>query len=139
MNVSIKVYTKDQYWNHILTDLGVDVVSESSMADVILDEIDIQTPISVTDLQSILINAANNTEIIKSVFGKDVFLPALQHKIVVLIYKNPCINIKDLKSALGIAPDIATHSVENAIYQLRKIYGHDFILNENGGYKIGSI
>ncbi|MBR5904110.1 MAG: hypothetical protein IKZ49_01085 [Alphaproteobacteria bacterium] len=139
MNVSIKVYTKDQYWNHILTDLGVDVVSEPSTADVVFDDIDIQTPISAVNLQNILINAANNADVIKSIFGKDVFLPSLQHKIVVLIYKNPCINIKDLKSALGIAPDISTHSVENAIYQLRKNYGRDFILNADGGYKIGSI
>ena len=135
----MKVYTKDIYWKHILTDLGVEVSTESSMADVVLDEIGFQTPVSVKNLHNILINATGNTEIIKSIFGKEVFLPALQHKILVLLYKNPNMNVKELKSALGIAPDITTHSVENAIYQLRKTYGHDFILNVDGGYKIGHI
>lgn len=139
MDINIKVYTKDIFWKHILADLGVNVVDESSIADVNLDEIDLKTPISAKDLQNILINASNNTEIIKSIFGKDVFLPALQHKILVLLYKNPNMNVKELKSALGIAPDITTHSVENAIYQLRKAYGHDFILNTDGGYKIGHL
>ena len=47
--------------------------------------------------------------------------------------------MRELKLAVGLSPDITTHSVENAIYQLRKTFGHDFILNENGGYKIGRI
>ena len=72
-------------------------------------------------------------------FGRDVVLPELQRKIVVALYKNPNIQMRELKLAVGLSPDITTHSVENAIYQLRKTFGHDFILNENGGYKIGRV
>ena len=66
-------------------------------------------------------------------------LPALQRKIVVLLYKNPDISINELKELLGVLPNVTTHTVENAIYQLRKNYGHDFIINAKGKYKIGHI
>ena len=47
--------------------------------------------------------------------------------------------MRELKENIGFLPDITTHTVENAVYQLRKKYGHDFILNENGKYKIGHL
>ena len=136
---NIKVYASDKYWNHILTDLGVCVVDSSDVADVIFDDIDVQTPISVDDLQQLLLSQFNNNDIIRDVFGADTVLPQLQRKIIVALYKNPNIQMRELKLAVGLSPDITTHSVENAIYQLRKNFGHDFILNENGGYKIGRI
>ena len=136
---NIKVFTSDKYWNHILSDLGVCIVDNPDIADVIFDDIKIHTPISVNDLQKLILSNYNNNDIIVDVFGGDVVLPELQRKIVVALYKTPNININDLKKAVGLSPDITTHSVENAIYQLRKIYGRDFILNENGGYKIGRI
>lgn len=136
---NIKVYTSDIYWNHILIDLGVRVVDSSSIADVMFDELKIQTPISINDLQNVIISAFNNNDVINAVFGHDVVLPALQRKIIVALYNNPNMNINELKLAVGLSPDITTHSVENAIYQLRKNYGRDFILNIDGGYKIGRI
>ena len=136
---SIKIYTTDKYWNRIFTDLGASVVDSSNVADVIFDDIGVVAPVSLTELQNILIKASNNTDIIFNVFGKNIILPTLQHKIVVILYKNPNINMVELKSALGLSPEITTHSVENAIYQLRKIYGRDFIVNDKGKYKIGKL
>lgn len=136
---NIKIYTSDEYWNHILTDLGACVVDSADTADVIFDDIAIQNPVSVDDLQNLILSQFNNNDIIHAVFGRDVVLPQLQRKIVVALYKNPNIQIHDLKKAVGLSPDITTHSVENAIYQLRKTFGCDFILNENGGYKIGRV
>ncbi len=72
-------------------------------------------------------------------FGGNVKLSNLQRRLIVMLYKNPNINIHDLKNALGVAPDMTTHAVETAIYQLRKTYGHDIIENVNGKYKIGRI
>ena len=135
----IKIYASDRYWNQIFADLGADIVNSKNVADVIFDDIDIKTPISIPDLQNLIFNCQNNTDIIHNVFGKDVALSALQHKIVVLLYKNPDITMRDLKKALGLAPDVATHAVETAIYQLRKIYGHDFIQNIDGGYRLGQL
>ena len=135
----IKIYTSDTYWNHILTDLGADVVDSPKIADVIFDDADVNTPISVSDLKKIILDCADNNEIIQKIFGKNVVLPLLQHKIVVLLYKNPNLTMAELKNALGFLPSVATHVVENAVYQLRKVYGHDFIINNNGKYKIGKI
>ena len=136
---NIKIYTSDKYWHSILTDLGVNLVDAPDIADVVFDDIKIDAPVSVDDLQRIILTQFNNNDIIVSVFGHDIVLPELQRKIVVALYKNPNIKISELKLAVGLSPDITTHSVENAIYQLRKTFGHDFILNENGGYKIGCV
>ena len=136
---NIKVFTSDKYWNHILSDLGMCVVDNPLIADVIFDDINVNMPISVDVLQNIILSKFNNNDIILTVFGHDVVLPELQRKIIVALYKKPDININDLKRVVGFMPDITTHSVENAIYQLRKTYGHDFIINEKGGYKIGRL
>lgn len=136
---NIKIYASDKYWKKILTDLGANLVESPDCADVMFDDIKINTPISVYDLQSLILNQFNNDDIIVDVFGRDTVLPELQRKIVVALYKNPNIQIRELKLLVGVMPDITTHSVENAIYQLRKTFGHDFIINENGGYRIGRI
>ena len=136
---NIKIYTSDKYWHSIFADLGANLVESPDCADVIFDDIKINAPISVDDLQSLILNQFNKNDIIISIFGRDMVLPELQRKIVVALYKNPNIQMRELKLAVGVMPDIATHSVENAIYQLRKTFGHDFILNENGGYRIGRI
>lgn len=136
---NIKVYASDKYWNHILTDLGACVVDTPDVADVIFDDIKAIAPISVDEVQSYILSLFNNNDIVRDVFGKDVVLPALQRKIIVALYKNPNVQIRELKLLVGLSPDITTHSVENAIYQLRKTYGHNFIINENGGYKIGRL
>ncbi len=136
---NIKIYSDDIYWNRIFSDLGAVLTDSPNNADVVFDVSDITTPISVSELKNYLIMRANNSDIIKKVFNKDVVLPQLQHKIIVMLYKNPDVNISELKSLLGVNPDTTTHTVENAIYNLRKIYGHDFILNEKGKYRIGKL
>lgn len=136
---NIKIYASDKYWKSILADLGANLAESPNCADVVFDDIKINAPISVEDLQNLVLNQFNNNDIINNVFGRDIVLPELQRKIVVALYKNPNIQMRELKKAVGVMPDITTHSVENAIYQLRKTFGRDFIINENGGYRIGRI
>ena len=135
----IKIYTSDTYWNQIFSDLGAVMVDSAKLADVVFDDLKIDTPVSIVDLQNIILSKVDNCDIIRNVFGSDVKLSNLQRRLIVLLYKNPNINIHDLKNALGISPDITTHAVETAIYQLRKKYGHNIIENLNGKYKIGRI
>ena len=139
MASNIKIYATDEYWRHIFTDLGAVVVDSKNIADVVFDNMDVNLPISVSHLKSVIFVSLDNRDIIKNVFGQYVVLPALQHKIIVLLYKNPDISINELKELLGVLPNVTTHTVENAIYQLRKKYGHDFIINTKGKYKIGHI
>ena len=139
MMENIKIFASDKYWNRILTDLGASMVDSPENADIVFDEISPDAPISVADLQQLILDQYNNSDILQNIFGCDVNLPLLQRKIIVALYKKPNIQIHNLKTAVGLSPDATTHSVENAIYQLRKTFGHNFILNENGGYRIGRI
>lgn len=139
MAENIKIYATDEYWQHILADLGMTVVDAPNVADVVFDDLDITEPVSIQHLKSVIFDSLDNRDIIKSVFGQYVVLPALQRKTVVLLYKNPDVTINELKKLLGVLPNVTTHTVENAIYQLRKNYGHDFIINIKGKYKIGRI
>ena len=139
MMENIRIYTSDKYWRQIFIDLGVVVVDFPNLADVVFDDINIDTPISIPNLQTLVLNNIDNSAIVQSVFSKDVVLSNLQRRLIVFIYKKPDITMRELKLALGVSPEIATHAVETAIYQLRKKYGHDFIINKNGKYKIGRL
>lgn len=136
---NVKIYSSDRYWNQIFTDLGADFAESLNVADVVFDSTRVKKPISIPDLKKLIFDSLNSVDIIRQIFGKDVVLPTLQHKIAILLYKNPNISMPDLKKALGISTDVTSHAVENAIYQLRKIYGRDFIQNINGKYRIGHL
>lgn len=134
-----RIYTSDKYWRQIFTDLGLIVVDSPNLADVVFDDIDVETPISIMNLQTLILNRVDNADIVHNIFGTNVVLSNLQRKLIISLYKNPDITMRELKTILGMSPDIATHAVETAIYQLRKKYGHDFIINKNGKYKIGQL
>ena len=135
----IKIYSSDKFWNQIFTDLGISVAENADVADVIFDDIDIKMPISVIDLKNAVFTYLDNSDVVRSVFGANILLPVLQHKIIITLSKKPDITMAELKLLIGLSPDITTHTVENAIYQLRKKYGHDIILNINGKYRIGQL
>ena len=136
---NINIYTSDKYWGSIFSDLGAVVVDSANLADVVFNDKNIKTPVSINDLANMILNQVNNSDIIHTIFGYDVHLSNLQRRIIVLLYKNPNISIQMLKQALGITPDIASHATETAIYQLRKKYGRSIIQNTNGKYKIGHL
>ncbi len=115
------------------------VTTDSVLCDVNLDTLNLKTPVSPSLLKSSIIAATDNTAIIDSVFGEHVSLSPIQSRIVTLLYKTGGMSADNLKVALGYAPDATTHSVETTIYELRKLYGHDFIKNINGIFKLGRI
>lgn len=135
----ISIYATNKVWRKILIDLGATLVDDSKLADLNFDSLEVPNNLTPIELQSMILNAidANQREIIKKIFKKSENLPSLQKSIVVLLYKTSGISASDLKSVLGYSPDIATHTIDTAIYQLRKTYGKDFIKNENGKYFIG--
>ena len=135
----IRVYSADPYWRNILTDLGATVLNSPNATDLNLDSLNILMPVSPVQLKAALLDAADSSNIIHKVFGKNVRLSNLHTQIVVQLYKSGGMDSGTLKSVLGYSADAATHTVDTAIYQLRKIYGHDFIVNENGVYKIGKL
>ena len=135
----IRIYSADDVWRGILHDLGATVLDAPTNTDVNLDSLNIAMPVSPLELKSALIGASDASKIIRKVFGTNVRLSNLHTQIIVQLYKSGGMNSAELKTALGYSPDAATHTIDTAIYQLRKMYGHDFIVNENGVYHIGKL
>ncbi len=135
----IRIYTSDDAWRQILTDLGATVLDTPDASGIQFDSLGIEMPISGLGLKSAILGANDSGHILKKIFGTAPKLPHLQSQIIVLLYKTGGMGNDELKSALGYAPGIATHTIDNAIYQLRRKYGHEFIKNENGVYKIGKL
>ena len=135
----IRIYSADPYWRNILNDLGATVLDSLKKTDVNFDSLSILMPVSPTQLKAALLNAIDSSDIIRKIFGTNVRLSNLHTQIVVQLYKSGGMNSAALKSALGYSPDASTHTVDTAIYQLRKMYGHNFIVNDNGVYKIGKL
>ena len=134
-----KIFSSDPVWQHILAEFGATVVPDSVLCDVNLDALNLKTPISPAQLKSAIVAEIDGDTIIDSIFGRHVTLSPIQTKIVTLLYKSGGMSAGDIKIALGYAPDATTHSVETAIYGLRKLYGHDFIKNTNGIFALGRV
>ena len=135
----IRIYVSDHVWRQILADLGATVLDVPSSGDINFDDLNIPESIPALDLKSIILNARDNTDVLHKIFGEYVKLPYAQGKIVALLYRSDGMTIDQLKTALGYAPDVATHAIDTAIYQLRQKYGRDFIKNINGVYKLGEL
>jgi hypothetical protein len=134
----IRIYTDDTVWRKVLENFGAVAAANASVADIDFDSLNIAIPVSPLELKSVILNAIDKRQrdVVRSVFGRSVDLPRLQMQIVVLLYQTGGMFINDLKTVLGISPDIATHTIDAAIYRLRKTYGRDFIKNENGRYSL---
>ena len=135
----IRVYSADPYWCNILIDLGATVLDAPSTTDLNFDALNIVMPVSPIQLKVALLEANDSSNIIRKIFGTNVRLSNLHTQIVVQLYKSGGMNLGTLKSVLGYSPDATTHTVDTAIYQLRKLYGHEFIINDGGVYKIGKL
>ncbi len=132
----IVIYTADNVWREILCDLNATIADSAAVADLDFDSMDVPAALNPIELKSLLLNAADaaRKNIINNVFGKDVALSDLQMRIVSLLYNSGGVSAEQLKSRLGFAPNVATHAADTAIYNLRKIFGRDFIKLENGKY-----
>ena len=87
-----------------------------------------------------ILAAADDGNIVRRVFGRDVRIPPHQARIISALYKSPDgIDANGLKVALGYSADAATHATTTAIYQLRRKYGRDFIINSDGVYRLGHV
>lgn len=135
----IRVFSSDAVWRHILTALDVAVADAPGSADVNLDELNPDLPISIPKLKVLLSDAAQNDGIIRRILGDGATLPRGLGRLVAMLYKSGGMSAAELKSALGYSPDATTHVIEASIYQLRKIYGRDFIQNKNGVYSLGRV
>ncbi|MDW2974485.1 MAG: hypothetical protein R8M70_00280 [Alphaproteobacteria bacterium] len=135
----VRIYTSDTIWRQILTDFGATVLDVPNSMDINFDNLHIVPPLNSMELKTVILNAGDQATILRAVFGTDVFLSHQQSLIVVALYKSGGMTMHDLKNVLGYAPDVATHTIDTAIYQLRRTYGREFIINTNGVYRIGKL
>ena len=122
-----------------MSDLNAVVVEDANLADVDLDSLELNTPVVPMELKSAIISALDDSKVLLSVFGRTVSLSPIQRRIVVCLGKSGGMTAEELKLALGYVRDTTTHTVDTAIYGLRKLFGRDFIVNENGIFKIGGV
>jgi len=133
----ITFWTDDAVWRHILVDLGAEFAEKKS-ADVVFSSGKKLSPLELK--QEILrLASARENEVIKKICGDSAPLSGPQRKILVALHRAGPNGVaaEDLQQQLGYASDAATNAVNTAIYQLRKILGRDFIINDNGKYKLG--
>lgn len=135
----VRIYSSDAVWRKILADFNAVVVDARSAGCLDFDALNITSPVSAIELKSIVLNAIDCSGIICRVFGRHVAMPRLQAHIVAMLYNTGGMTMAELKDAMGISPDVATHTIDNAIYQLRKAHGREFIQNNNGIYSIGKL
>lgn len=135
----IRIFTSDSVWRQILTDFNAELVDDAMSADVDFDSVILNMPVSPLDLKTAVIQAQDDTEILNSIFGRHVDLTPVQRTIVTRLKKSGGMTTDELKKTLGYAQDATTHAVDTAIYGLRKLFGRDFIINENGMFKIGGV
>lgn len=139
MLAGIRIYTSDIVWRQIFSDLNATVVDSSFSADLNFDDIAPKKPLTPIELKSLILSEIDTSELLRGIFGHDVFLSRIQTQIIVLLHRNQGLTAVQLKQALGYPSDIATNSIDTAIYQLRKKYGRNFIENDGGVYKLGRI
>lgn len=135
----VRIFASDKIWRQILADFGATVLDAPTAVDINFDELDIHDIISPLRLKALILSATDGADVLVRIFGRHVSLPYLQSQIVILLYKTGGLSASGLRGALGFAPDVTTHTIDTAIYQLRQKYGRDFIKNIDGVYKIGRL
>ncbi len=139
MLTGLRIFTADKVWKKIFSELNATLVDSPDIMTLNFDELKFNTPLSCLELKRLIIDALDNTKILYKIFGKRVKLSDLQTQILVLLYKSGGTTVSDIKKYLGYSPDVATHTIDTAIYQIRKTFGTGFITNEEGVYKIGKL
>lgn len=135
----IRIFSDDKVWRQILSELNAVVLDAPTVTDINLADLDLLGPIQPMELKARILSAADNSRILNQVFGVPTSLPYIQGKLVVALYKSGGMSSADLKRVLGYAADTSTHTVDTAIYQLRRKFGRDFITIDNGVYRLGRI
>lgn len=136
----IKIFSSDPVWRQILSEFGATVSAVMDATCVDFDGLDINMPATPIAIKTAIQNAIDgNIQQLHQIFGRSVHLPYTQAQIVLLLHKTGGMSASDLRTALGYSPNATTHTVDTSIYQLRKTFGRDFIINSDGVYKLGRI
>ncbi|MDE5615420.1 MAG: helix-turn-helix domain-containing protein [Alphaproteobacteria bacterium] len=135
----VRIYTSDVLWRQILGDFGAILLDAPTATDINFDTIDVPEKITPIQLKALILGAVDNSGIIARLLGPGTTLPRMQGRVVALLYKSGGMRAAEIKDALGYSPNAATHTVDTAIYQLRRMFGRNFIINDHGVYRLGKL
>jgi len=136
----ITFYTDDIVWAGILSDLGA-VAADVNHADLAFKSSD--KAMTVPELKSYVLQEIDRQqrEILNKIFARDVKLSPMQAKIVIALWRAGATGLgaDDLRNIMGYSTGANTHTTDTAIYTLRKMFGTEFIVNDKGMYKLGTV
>ena len=136
----IKIFSSDNVWRQILSEFGAEVLYAPDVVGVDFDALEIPQPATAMEIKTAIQNAIDgNIHELHKILGRTVQLPVTQAQIVLLLKKTGGMPASDLRTAMGYSPNATTHTVDTAIYQLRKRFGRNFIINDGGVYKLGGL
>jgi len=133
----ITFYTDDKIWAGILSDLNAAAMGKD-IADIVF--VPVSGPVSVIELKSQIIKHIDGErDAAMRAIGTDLDLPENIIKIITLLSRAGTDGISgdSLKIAIGYAPDAISHALDTTIYNIRKMFGQDFIKTDKGRYFIG--
>ena len=136
----IAFWTDDNIWIGILTDLG-GVYVDKNIADLIFIPSKYPAKINPSVLKSRIMSDIDKSFLdaaLRVCRDKSSMLSRPQIKIIALLERSGLggISGEDLRAAMGYSADAATHALDTAIYNIRKIMGSDFIKTNNGKYEL---
>ena len=71
----VRIFSSDDIWRHILGNLHAVLVESPSNAEVNFDDLKIKAPLNSLELKTMILDALDNSGVIRDVFGKNVRLP----------------------------------------------------------------
>ena len=140
MTDAIKFWTKDKIWAGILTDMGFVAADAPQDADFVWAPP--HGPLTAIDLRGEIlrqIDAARIADLCRIFGDRADTVGGVQEKIALFLHRRGGLTIRQMNEFLGYSADTKTHTVDTAIYQLRRAFGPDFILCNNGVYTLGKL
>ena len=135
----IRIFSSDPVWRQIVSELDAAVFDAPELADVNIDTLDMAPGITIPELKVAIVAATDNDAVVRQIFGPGVTVPPSLARVAVLLHKSGGMTAGQLRDALGYSRDATTHAIEAAIYQLRRVFGRDFIQNNDGVYRLGKL
>ncbi len=135
----VRIFCSDIFWLGILSDLDAVIVTDKNDG-VDFDKIAPVGAVSMSHLKEIILDEIENEwrKIEHEVFGKKVTVSELQKQILIALYKLDGATMQRLRESINTTT-ISNHALDNAVHELRRTFGREFIRCENGKYFINNI
>ena len=137
---TVQFWTDDKIWAGILTDMGYAVADATHGADFIW--MPPSGPLTPMELRGEVLGQIDAARIadMRAIFGERAnTVGGVQEKIALMLYRRGGLTIRQINEFLGYSAETKTHTADTAIYQLRRTFGNQFIMCNNGIYSLGKL